>query len=244
MLDVYVSIIIPGYNEGTHIFDNLLEIDCFAKKTFRDYEIIFVNDGSTDDTQNKSELAALESSKIRILKCRKNYGKGYALRLGTEVIKGQYTVFIDADLELHPSQLPRFFKIMVTENADAVIGSKSHPESQLNYPFGRRFLSSIYNKLINILFHLNLHDTQTGLKLFKSEVIQPAMKKTTVNRFAYEIEILSLLNQMGAVIKECPIILKYNRINRWGRIRIGDIIQVFFDTLLIFYRIHFTKFYE
>ena len=243
-VDGMVSIIMPGYNEGDKIYSNLLEADRVLCGMFENYEIIFVNDGSKDTTLEMALKAKGECSRINVIDCTINNGKGTALQEGTEAARGKYIVFMDSDLDLPPAQLTRFFDILMQENADVVIGSKMHPESVSNYPSARKFTSFGYYLFLLILFRLNIHDTQTGLKLFKANVIKPVMKIILVKRFAYDIEVLSIINRRGYKIAESPIVLDFSRGMKWGRIRFKDILDVIIDTLAIYFRLNISHYYD
>jgi glycosyltransferase involved in cell wall biosynthesis len=243
-LDGKVSVIMPGYNEGENIYDNLVEVDRVLSTQFADYEIVFVNDGSRDATLDGARKAGQEIRSINVINCVCNQGKGYALRVGTAAAKGKYIVFMDADLDLHPSQLPRFFEIMVAQDADVVIGSKMHPQSISNYPLVRRIISFGYYLFLLVFFRLNTHDTQTGMKLFRADVIKPVMNAVLVKRFAFDIEVLSIIHKRGYKIAESPIILDFHRSLKWGRIRARDVYDIIIDSLAIFYRLNILHYYD
>ena len=243
-LDGKVSIIMPGYNEGKSVYHNLIEADRVFCDMFEDYEIIFVNDGSKDKTLELALKAEHSCHTVKVINCPVNQGKGNALREGTAAAKGKYIVFMDSDLDLPPSQLPRFFEILFEKDADVVIGSKMHPDSVSNYPLRRKIFSFGYYMFLLVLFRLNTHDTQTGLKLFKAEVIKQVMKVILVKRFAFDIEVLSIIKKRGYKIAESPVVLDFNRGPKWGRIQIKDIWDIFVDTLAIFYRLNILHYYD
>lgn len=131
---------------------------------------------------------------------------------------------------------------MNKEKADVVIGSKKHPESELDYPRQRKFISNIYFLLIKILFSLPIKDTQTGLKLFKHEVLKRVFPKVLVKRYAFDLELLVNIHHSGYKIVEAPVTLNYQR--RMGRIRLKDLYHTGMDTLAIFYRMHILRHYD
>ena len=171
-----------------------------------------------------------------------NLGKGRALRKALHYISGDYVVFLDADMDLHPIQVQTLFDIMRLDNADIIIGSKLHPNSIVKYPFQRRFISRVYYWLVKILFNLPCHDTQTGLKLFKAEVLQKVFHRILVKKFAFDLEILVNAHHLGYHITEAPIVLNSQR--RYGRIGPKAVFTTFWDTLAIFYRMHILKYYD
>jgi len=239
-----LSAIVPGYNEEELIYKNLIEIANELEQLCEDYEVIFVNDGSKDNTLKHAIDASTICEKIKIVDYKKNHGKGNALKEGVSFATGEYIAFIDADLDLHPSQLAGFFDIMDNNNADAVIGSKMHPDSELFYPKSRKIISTGYYIFLLLLFRLNVRDTQTGLKLFKAEALKPVMEKILAKRFAYDIEVLAVLNRKGKRIIDAPIKLVFTRGQSWNRIRFSDFWNTFVDTLAIFYRLYILKYYD
>ena len=100
-----------------------------------------------------------------------------------------------------------------------------------------------YYILLLILFRLNVRDTQTGLKLFKTEVIKPVMRQILVKRFAFDIEVLAIINVRGYKIISAPIEVVFHRVS-FGRIGFSDIRNMFIDTLAIFYRLHILHYYD
>lgn len=242
--DIFLSVIMPGYNEGEKIRENLGKVSELLEDLVTQYEIVFVNDGSSDDTSTQAHEAQLQNDNITVIDLTENQGKGNALKLGTAKAKGQYVMFLDSDLDLSPVTIKDFLAIMEKTGADVVIGSKLHPDSQIHYPAVRRFVSFCYYLFLLVLFRLNVRDTQTGMKLFKADVIKPVMEKILVKRFAFDIEVLSIINRKHYKIADAPVILEYGRTTRWGRITIRDILNVFIDTLAIFYRLYLLKYYD
>lgn len=238
-----LSILLPAYNEEEHIFHNILEVNRIISSLFPEYEIIVINDGSNDNTYEEASRAACVDEHISIIQCDENAGKGWALRAGTEKATGAYIAFCDADLDLDPGQLSTFMQIMHDTDADAVIGSKMHPDSKVDYPIVRQLFSWGYYLLLLLLFRLNVRDTQTGLKLFRAEAIKPVMRKILVKRFAFDVEVLSILNKRHCKIESAPIDLIFRR-EAYGRIKWRDIYYTANDTLAVFYRLNFLHYYD
>ncbi|MDP8260135.1 MAG: glycosyltransferase family 2 protein, partial [Candidatus Gygaella obscura] len=139
-----ISILLPAYNEEGHIFENIKEVYRTFLDLGYDFEIIVLDDGSVDATLKELEKAKELFPELQIKKNLSNFGKGRALKKAFRYCKGDYVVFLDSDMDLHPLQIKTFFDIMELDNADVVIGSKRHPNSVLNYPWHRRLVSSIY----------------------------------------------------------------------------------------------------
>ncbi|MEG1753681.1 MAG: glycosyltransferase family 2 protein, partial [Christensenella sp.] len=239
-----LSVIMPGYNEGERVLHNLLQTAKELEQFASDFEIVFVDDGSTDNTCEQAAAAALQDARIKVLQSKTNCGKGSALRLGTKEAIGEYIAFLDADLDLPAYQLQYFLSALKEQDADVAIGCKQHKDSKVEYPFSRRFISFGYYLLLLVLFRLNVHDTQTGIKLFKAKTIKPVMQIILAKRFAFDIEVLAICNRHKKKIIELPVTLVYGRSNKWGRIRLKDIFVTAWDTAAIFYRLKILKYYD
>ncbi len=237
-----VSIIMPAYNEARHVASSLEETIRTFDDFGCDYEIIVVDDGSQDSTYLELEKVASRSNRILIKRNRANYGKGRALKRGFRASTGELIVFLDADMDLHPGQIQTFFDIMRLDEADVVIGSKHHPNSKLNYPLHRKIISSVYFFLVNLMFGLPIKDTQTGLKLFKREVLKKVFPKILIKQFAYDLEILVNVHHLGYKIAEAPVVLNSQR--KLGRIGLRAIYTTWWDTMAIFYRMHILRYYD
>jgi glycosyltransferase involved in cell wall biosynthesis len=241
MLSRSISVVMPAYNEAPHILDNLREV-VLAVEDY-DYEIIVVDDGSQDLTYHEAlKFVAPDPARVRVVRYDENLGKGNALMCGSWFARGDYVVFLDADMDLHPSQLPKFFAIMDRTAADVVIGSKRHPDSKVDYPFIRRVYSAVYYTIIRLMFGLPIKDSQTGLKIFRSEVLQRVLPRILVKRFAFDIEVLANAHRLGYSIADGPVTLQFRR--TVGRIRTKDVLNILTDTLAIYYRMYVLHYYD
>lgn len=237
-----VSIVIPAYNEAGHIVNNINEVIRVFNDFKYEYEIIIVDDGSNDNTYEEAKKAADQYKNVIVRKNQRNYGKGRALKKGVRFASGDYIVLLDADMELHPSQIQTFFDIMKLDDADVVIGSKMHPNSKVLYPFHRKVVSTVYYAIIWLLFDLPTRDTQTGLKLFKAEVLKRVFPKILIKKFAYDIELLAVAHRLGYKIIDAPV--KLDSKFRWGRVGFKAIYDTWWDTMAIWYRMYILHWYN
>ncbi len=239
-----ISVIIPIYNEADRIYTNLFEIRKIFNYFGCEYELIVCDDGSRDATL--SEVGKFKKSfpdLPLVITCNKrNYGKGRALKKSFKYTTGEYVIWLDADLDLHPFQVPTFFDIMRGTKADIVIGSKRHPNSVLYYPINRKITSIVYFSLIKLLFRLPISDTQTGLKVFKRKALEDVFKRILVKKFAFDLEVLVLAHHLGYKIAEAPVFLNSQR--SLGRIGLQSIYHMVLDTLAIWYRMYIVKYYD
>lgn len=228
-----LTIVMPCYNEGTRIYRNIIELATQVEKFCDNFRIIVVNDGSTDDTEQEIQRAKLADSRVGVISYPQNRGKGFAVRRGMLSAKSEYVAFIDADLELPPHLLEGFLK-EAGDGADIVIGSKMHPDSQVEYPFMRKVMSTGYYWFLKALFGLKLKDTQTGIKLFRTASVQPILKVMRTSRFSFDIELLAIATKKGLVIKEMPVVVNFSR-NKSDRskIRFASIMEMVRDSIRI-----------
>lgn len=238
-----LSILMPAYNEAHSIAANVCETVETMHALGLDFEIVVIDDGSLDGTDAAASDALLKwPDHVRVVRCNRNEGKGNALICGASYSRGDYVAFLDADMDLHPEQLASFFAIMNSRNADAVIGSKFHPESKVDYPFLRRIYSFFYYMLVRTLFGLPVRDTQTGIKLFKRPVLDRVLPRILVKRFAFDLELLANVHHFGYRIVEAPVSVNFQRV--CSRLRLPAVWNVFLDTLAIFYRMRILRYYD
>lgn len=238
-----ISILVPAYNEDETIVANVSETCRLFREAGWDFEIIVIDDGSSDSTWSELRRLARRNPQVTIKRHRRNHGKGRALKFGCRFARGSLIALLDADLELHPRQILGFYNIMRRTGADVVIGSKWHPESSLNYPLARGVVSRIYYTLVRLLFGLPVRDTQTGLKLFRAEVLKRIFPAILVKKYAFDLEILVNVKRLGYRIVEAPVEVLFKRRNM-GRIRPRDLYLTLIDTLAIFYRLHILRYYD
>jgi dolichol-phosphate mannosyltransferase len=206
--NVSLSVIVPVYNEGPDFQENLQVLVKEIGKYFKEFEIIVVNDGSTDVT-NINNLENINSH-VKIISLPTNQGKGAAVRKGFTESSGDFVLFIDGGMEIHPEEIKILLGLMYLYEADIVVGSKRHPQSKVNYPFYRRLLSLAFQTIVRILFHINVTDTQVGIKLFRKEVVKTILPYLKINSYGFDIEILGVASFFGyRKIMEAPVRLEY-----------------------------------
>jgi len=238
-----LSVVMPAYNEATHIVPNMLETIETLAQFCPNFEIVVVDDGSPDGTYLQALAALAEmGDNIRVVRYARNAGKGNALICGFYHTRGELVAFLDADMDLHPKQIRGMLEIMESRRADVVIGSKWHRDSKINYPFVRRLWSTGYYLMVRVLFGLPLHDTQTGLKVFRAEVLRRVFPRILAKRYAFDVEVLVNAHRLGYRIVDAPVTLHFGR--SFGRVHLDDVWTVFLDTLAIFYRARVLKYYD
>lgn len=237
-----VSVVVPAFNEEALVVRTLRETVVALEGLGCRYEVVLVDDGSDDGTADLARTAADALPRVRVIGHEVNIGKGSALARGAFAAVGDLVVFLDADLEIHPRQIETLYDTFVRERADVVIGSKLHRDSRTDYPPGRRVLSLGYYALVRLLFRLPVHDTQTGLKLYRREVLVRVLPRLLVKRWAHDLELLVNVHRLGYRIVECPVIV--TRVRPFPRIGAADVRNVALDTLAIWYRTYLRRWYD
>lgn len=237
-----ISLVLPVHNEERHIAEMIEESVKALEDIGRDFEIIIVDDGSTDGTPVQIERAASHLPHTSVLTLRENLGKGNALMRGFRASTMELVCFMDADLDLHPWHLGVLLDEMERSGADIVIGSKRHPDSKLEYPWYRKLYSTAYYLLILLLFRLPVRDTQTGVKLFHRQVLQATMPHLLGKKYTLDLEILVVAHHHGYEVAEAPIKLTFQ--GKYGRIKWKDIMNIIIDTMAIFYRLYVKRYYD
>lgn len=239
-----LSIVMPLYKLVGEAAKNLQSVAELFEANSIPTELVPVDDGSGDGTDKILADFKLNGFKFVTLTpviCRKNGGKGAALRTGFENSTGQWVMLLDGDLDIQPSQTPRFFEAMVKQGADIVVGSKRHPESSVQYPWHRRVVSWCYFTLVKWFVGLPITDTQTGMKLFKRETLKFALDRMLVKTYAFDLELLAIAASRGAKIAEAPVVIRFG--NKFGALKPKTIWQMAKDTLAVFYRLRILRYY-
>lgn len=205
-----LSIVIPAYNEEKRINYTISHIiQTFQNNGWSEnnYEILIVNDGSTDKTiQIVNELAQKHKS-IKLLNCYKNSGKGMALRLGVIKAKGDIIIIYDADAATPAKFIIEYYHLIEANNYDIIIGSRELGIKEkyiVQYEKLRRISGRIFTALSKIVI-TGFKDTQCGFKLFKKNVAKHLFSILAQSGYAWDIELLALANYHSYKLKEVPI---------------------------------------
>jgi len=165
---------------------------------------------------------------------------------GVEKAAGDIIGFIDAGMDIDPSEISIMLDIFDWNKADIVVGSKLHPDSKVNYPFARKILSWGYRTITHLLFGFSIRDTQVGFKLYKRIVAKDVFKRILVKRFAFDVEALAVAYRLGyKKIYESPIKLDFSGYSSVSILNFWKIIlRMLWDTAAVFYRLKILHYYD
>lgn len=229
---MYLSVIIPAYNEEKRIGSTLKSIDEYLRRQNYDYEILVMSDGSKDGTVGFVKNLESEIRGLRLVDNKENHGKGYVVRQGMLEAKGELRLFTDADNSTSIDHLDKFIPY-IDQGYSIIIGSigiSGHKVASGSEPVWRRVLGKLGNLFIQIMAVPGIHDTQRGFKLFTAEAVNKIFPKLTITRWGFDIEVLALARRFGYKIKEIPVDWKNDPNSKVG---LKAYLQVLLETVKI-----------
>lgn len=203
---MYISVIIPIYNEEKRFSKTISRVTDFLSKQNYQSEIIVVNDGSTDKTADLVKSFILKYPIITLINYSQNKGKGYAVKKGVLSAKGEKRLFMDIDGSTSISEISKLLPYFDC-GYDVVIGSRRVPGANIisDQSRWRLFLGWLFRNIVNLIFPLGITDSQNGFKIFSAKSANEIFNKQTINGWAFDVEILYLAQKSGYKIKEVPI---------------------------------------
>jgi glycosyl transferase family 2 len=218
-----LSLIIPAYNEGDRLGDGVQRIHSAVSSGAlvpATTEFLVVDDGSSDDTAARAAALLAPYPHVRVIRLPENRGKGAAVRAGVAAASAPIVAFADADMAIDPAQTPEF--IAALARADLAIGSRAASGSTVDRSsMNRSVMNRVFNRMVNLLTGVALQDTQCGFKSFRAPAAKLLFHCTTTERFAFDVEVLSLARRFGFTIAEVPV--------HWRRVK-GSRIRPWFDS--------------
>lgn len=199
-----VSVVIPVYNEEKNILSCLEKLHDYMSVNFKEYEIIIVNDGSTDSTEQIFLCNAGNYKNLRMISYTPNKGKGNAVRTGMLGITGEYAVCTDCDLAYGVEAMGEMLKKL--SSYDLVIGSRNlSKDGHKGYNPIRKLASKTYIRLLNLAAGFHHTDSQCGIKAYRGEAAKRIFSNCKTNGFAFDLEVLMIAEKAGLSIGEHPV---------------------------------------
>jgi len=201
-----LSVIIPAYNEQRRLPQHLGPALDYLRKHFPSFELMVVDDGSTDRTAEAVNAAFAGEPRARLIAYQPNRGKGCAIRTGVLASRGEAVVFLDADFSTPIEEIPRALELL--RDADVVVGSRDllGAEVRPSQPLFRRFASGVFDVVKKLMVGLwDIRDTQCGFKAYHGPLARQLFALGQVDRFMFDVEILYLAERAGLHIREMPV---------------------------------------
>ena len=229
---MHLSVIIPAYNEAKRLLNTLVAADEYLRRQSYEYEILVGNDGSKDNTADVVRKAEAFIKNLRLIDERENHGKGYVVRKGMLEAKGDYRLFTDADNSTSLDQIEKMWPEF-EKGFDVVIGSRDIKGAELPVPQSwlRMRLGDIFNIIVQITSGLwGMWDTQCGFKGFTKKAAEELFSRATIERWAFDVEILVLARKLRFRIQEIPV--------RWvndpnSKVKLSGMVKMLFEVLKI-----------
>ncbi len=208
-MSIFLSVIIPAYNEEKRLPITLLAIDKYLSEQTYPYEILVVNDGSGDNTAAIVKNFQKMVKNLILLGYDENRGKGYAVRFGMLKAQGKYCLFTDADNSTTVDQIEKLIPCLKPKgDFDVAVGSRAIKGHKIliHQPFYREMIGKAGNKLIQAIAVGGIQDTQCGFKCFTKKSAERIFSKQTIERWGFDFEALAIAGLLGYKIKEVPIV--------------------------------------
>ena len=203
-----LSIIIPAYNERERLPATLERIIGYMQAAgWEQWEIIVVDDGSSDGTSEIAEAAHDVNACVRVLHNPGNRGKGYAVRHGMLASRMDWRLLTDADLSAPIEELEKLWNAVKDDNAEVAIGSRALNRALIgvHQPGFRENAGKFFNFVMQIFVGLHIRDTQCGFKLFRADAAQTVFERQRIDRFGFDVEALFIAQHQGYRIAEIPV---------------------------------------
>lgn len=226
-----ISVVVPVYNEEDNVADSYVEISQVLRSMKRPYEILFVDDGSRDETLRRLQAVSAGDPSVRIIEFRRNFGQTAAMAAGFDHARLEIVVTLDGDLQNDPAEIPAMVA-KLEEGYDLVAGWRKHRQDKL---ISRKLPSMLANRLISASTNVRLHDYGCTLKVMTAEVAKGIKLYGEMHRF-----IPALAAEMGARIAEVPV---NHRARRYGTSKYGisRTLRVLLDLVTVKFLLGYSK---
>ena len=229
---MYLSVIIPAYNEAQRLEATLRAVHAYLQRQPYAAEIIVVDDGSEDGTASIVRACGGWFPPISVLHNGRNRGKGFSVRHGFLHARGEYLLFSDADLSTPIEEVEKLLAAL-HEPCDIAIGSRALRESrvEVHQPWYREHMGRLFNVFVQALAVPGIRDTQCGFKCFTREAALALCQRMTAEGFGFDVEMLYLARRLGYRVREIPVVWRNSpqtRVRVWrdSVSMMGDLVRI------------------
>lgn len=227
-----LSIVVPAYNESGRLPGSLRRMREYFDAMGEEYEVLVVDDGSSDGTHSTSAALAESWPQLRVIRFERNRGKGAAVRAGMLAARGEHRLFSDADLSTPLEELPKL-RDRLRGDTKVAIASRALADSQIDVHQQKRreLMGRTYNRLLQLLVLRGVHDSQCGFKVFTADAAVACFEPLRTMRFGFDAEVLVRAQARGWEIAEVPVRWQHVEASRVNSVR--DASRMLFDLLLL-----------
>lgn len=226
-----LSLVVPAYNESERLPPSLVRMREHLDRAGEEYEVIVVDDGSTDSTAAAVERAAADWPQLRLLRLERNVGKGGATRAGMLAARGEHRAFSDADLSTPLEELPRLRAHLRDDCQVAIASRAGDAQIEVHQDARRELMGKTYNLLLRILVLPGIHDSQCGFKVFTATAAEACFGPLQTLRFGFDAEVLLRARRNGWRIAEVPVRWRHVEASRVHPLR--DASRMLLDLVLL-----------
>ena len=207
-----LSLILPCYNESEHIQKSIPRIISILENSKHSYELILIDDKSTDNTTTLIKKLSKQNPKIHMYFHDKNQGRGATVTEGLQIARGEVAGFIDIDLEVSPVYIPEIVSALKNNIADVIVGQRHYPFSFFPINHLMRFLSTkIYSFIAKNVLELPIQDTESGYKFFNRKKVLKVLSKVKDKHWFWDTEIIAQSTIKDLRVKEIPVLFLRNQ---------------------------------
>jgi dolichyl-phosphate beta-glucosyltransferase len=227
--------VVPAYNEESRLPETLPQMWEFLRARFPSFELIVVDDGSTDGTAGLVESFAQGRPEVKLISYRPNRGKGHAVRVGVLKAIGDLVLFSDADLST-PLEEVESLLAPLADGSDIAIASRACKGAQrvIRQPWYRELAGRCFNLMVQLMAVPGIQDTQCGFKLFPRAVAHDVFPRFEEDGFSFDIEVLHIAQRLGYAVAEVPVRWMHREGSKVSMRR--DVPRMFFALLRIRHR--------
>lgn len=204
----HLSVVVPCFNEEARIGPSLERLDAWLRANLEEaYEIVVVDDGSTDGTAGRVALMETRMPSLRVIRTHPNRGKGSAVRTGMLSARGRLRIFTDADLATPPEEIGPMLDALA--RAPVVIGTRVQPDGTDMRVFSqtpaRRLLGRVFTLVASLIVGFGIKDTQCGFKGFTADAAETIFSRLRTEGYVFDVEVLCLARRVGCGVVQMPV---------------------------------------